>query len=87
MFVSHIWLFLRSNRYGATKVDASSELTCELRLSECLRLRVQDINLDTGILTVHDGKGKKDRTVPLPETMIFRACPKDQIARLSYISE
>ena len=29
---------------------------CGLRLSECLRLRVQDINYDTGILTVHDGK-------------------------------
>jgi len=43
---------------------------CGLRLSECLRLRVQDINFDTGILTVHDGKGKKDRTVPLPETII-----------------
>jgi len=23
-----------------------------------------------GILTVHDGKGQKDRTVPLPETVI-----------------
>jgi integrase len=43
---------------------------CGLRLSECLRLRVQNINFDTGILTVHDGKGKKDRTVPLPETII-----------------
>ncbi len=43
---------------------------CGLRLSECIRLRVQDINFDTGILTVHDGKGKKDRTVPLPETIL-----------------
>ena len=43
---------------------------CGLRLSECLSLRVQDINFDTKILTVHDGKGKKDRTVPLPETIL-----------------
>ena len=43
---------------------------CGLRLSECLRLRVQDINFDTGIVTVHDGKGKKDRTVPLPEKIV-----------------
>ena len=43
---------------------------CGLRLSECLRFRVQDINFDNGILTVHDGKGKKDRTVPLPETIL-----------------
>jgi site-specific recombinase XerD len=37
---------------------------CGLRLSECLRLRVQDENFDSGILTVHDGKGQKDRSVP-----------------------
>ena len=27
------------------------------------------LNFDAGVLTVHDGKGKKDRTVPLPETI------------------
>ena len=43
---------------------------CGLRLSECLNLRVQCLNFDAGILTVHDGKGKKDRTVPIPETLI-----------------
>jgi integron integrase len=42
---------------------------CGLRLFECLKLRVQDVNLDMMILTVHDGKGKKDRTVPLPQTL------------------
>jgi len=43
---------------------------CGLRLFECVNLRVGCLNFDTGILTVHDGKGKKDRTVPLPETLI-----------------
>jgi integron integrase len=43
---------------------------CGLRLFECMNLRVNDLNFDTGILTVHDGKGKKDRTVPLPEKII-----------------
>ncbi|MFC1822986.1 integron integrase [Thermodesulfobacteriota bacterium] len=42
---------------------------CGLRLSECLNLRLGCLNFDTGILTVHDGKGKKDRTVPLPEKL------------------
>jgi len=44
---------------------------CGLRLFECLGLRVQNINFDAGILTVHDGKGQKDRTVPLPETILL----------------
>ena len=43
---------------------------CGLRLFESLNLRIQDLNFDTCVLTVHDGKGKKDRTVPLPETAI-----------------
>ena len=42
---------------------------CGLRLFECLQLRVRDFNFDAGILTVH-GKGKKDRTVPLPESIM-----------------
>ncbi len=42
---------------------------CGLRLFECIKLRVQDFNFDLGILTIHDGKGKKDRTVPIPETL------------------
>ena len=39
---------------------------CGLRLLECLNLRVQSLNFELDVLTVHDGKGKKDRTVPLP---------------------
>ncbi|WP_243374118.1 integron integrase [Geotalea sp. SG265] len=42
---------------------------CGLRLFECLQLRVRDFNFDAKILTIH-GKGKKDRTVPLPESII-----------------
>ncbi len=43
---------------------------CGLRLFECMKLRVQDVNLEMGVLTVHDGKGQKDRTLPLPETLM-----------------
>ncbi len=41
-----------------------------LRISECLSLRVQNFNFDMKILTIHDGKGQKDRTVPIPETLM-----------------
>jgi len=43
---------------------------CGLRLFECLNLRINNFNFDGGILTVHDGKGKKDRTMPLPKVII-----------------
>ncbi len=41
---------------------------CGLRLFEALQLRAGDFNFDAGMLLVH-GKGKKDRTVPIPETI------------------
>ncbi len=43
---------------------------CGLRLFECLNLRVQCLNFDAGKITIHDGKGKKDRTVPLPKVLL-----------------
>jgi integrase len=43
---------------------------CGLRLFECLNLRVNSFNFDFGMLTVHDGKGKKDRTVQMPQTIV-----------------
>jgi integron integrase len=42
---------------------------CGLRLFECVKLRVQNFNFDEGILTVQNGKGKKARTVPLPQAI------------------
>jgi len=43
---------------------------CGLRLSECTNIRVNNLNFDAMILTIHDGKGKKDRTLPLPEAIL-----------------
>jgi integrase len=43
---------------------------CGLRLGECLNIRINALNFDHGVLTVHDGKGKKDRTLPLPEVIV-----------------
>jgi integrase len=38
-----------------------------LRLMECLRLRVKDIDFERRIIIVREGKGRKDRVVVLPE--------------------
>jgi integron integrase len=40
-----------------------------LRLMECLRLRVQDIDFMRNEITVRDGKGAKDRVTMLPESL------------------
>ena len=31
---------------------------------------MQDVNFEMGVMTVHDGKGKKDRTLPLPDALM-----------------
>jgi len=41
-----------------------------LRLHECLRLRVKDVDFSYRQITVRDGKGGKDRVTMLPETVI-----------------
>lgn len=40
-----------------------------LRVSECLRLRIQDIDIEQASLTVRDGKGHKDR-----QTILSHKC-------------
>ena len=40
-----------------------------LRLMECLRLRVQDIDFASNQITVRDGKGSKDRLTMLPKVV------------------
>ena len=41
-----------------------------LRLMECLRLRVKDVDFAMRQITIHDGKGFKDRVTLLPATVI-----------------
>ena len=41
-----------------------------LRVSECVELRVKDVDLDRCEIVVRGGKGNKDRRVPLPRTAV-----------------
>lgn len=43
---------------------------CGLRLMECVRLRVQDVDFDYQQILVRNSKGGKDRVVPLPIKLI-----------------
>jgi integron integrase len=56
-----------------------------LRLTECIRLRVKEVDFDRGVLMVRDGKGGKDRVVMLPEST--RAGLGQHIERLRVLWE
>lgn len=41
-----------------------------LRLMECIRLRIQDVDFGQGLIFVRGGKGGKDRTTILPKNLL-----------------
>lgn len=55
---------------GLNKLMAQVLYGSGLRLMECLRLRVKDVDFEYKTLTVRDGKGEKDRVTPLPDSII-----------------
>jgi len=63
-------LRLLSHLDGTYKLMAQLLYGSGLRLMECLRLRIKDIDFEYRTITVRDGKGEKDRVVPLPEAVI-----------------
>ena len=54
---------------GTHRLMAQLTYGCGLRLMECIRLRIQDVDFGQGKVFVRGGKGSKDRTVPLPESI------------------
>ncbi|MHC4218038.1 MAG: integron integrase [Planctomycetota bacterium] len=57
---------LLSHMQGVPRLMALLLYGSGLRLMECLRLRVQDIDFETNQITVRSGKGDKDRVTVLP---------------------
>ena len=56
---------------GAPKLMVQLLFGSGLRLMECLRLRIKDIDFSNYQIIVRDGKGENDRSVPLPESILF----------------
>ena len=54
---------------GTNRVIATLLYGSGMRLLECLRLRVKDVEFASNRLVVRDAKGQKDRYVPLPVTV------------------
>ncbi|MFA5344406.1 MAG: integron integrase [Kiritimatiellia bacterium] len=52
---------------GMARLMAQLQYGAGLRIMELIRLRVQDLDLERGIVTVRSGKGGKDRVTVLPD--------------------
>jgi site-specific recombinase XerD len=54
-------------RRPAARMGAVMMYTCGLRVSEAVHLRIEDIDSRRMVVCVRNGKGRKDRYVPLPQ--------------------
>ncbi|MGF1657172.1 MAG: integron integrase [Verrucomicrobiales bacterium] len=63
-------------RYG---LAARLQYGAGLRVSELVRLRIKDVDLERGTVTIRQGKGAKDRVTMLPESLRSRLA--EQIAK------
>jgi integron integrase len=61
---------IMQNLYGPEKLMGMLLYGCGLRLMECHNLRVKDVDFEQFTVTVREGKGNKDRVVPLPRVVV-----------------
>ncbi|MGH8703812.1 MAG: tyrosine-type recombinase/integrase, partial [Burkholderiales bacterium] len=61
-----LWRIAKATRW----LIASLLYGAGLRVVECLRLRVKDVDLSYRQILVRDGKGEKDRVTMLPEKLV-----------------
>ena len=54
---------------GVQRLMAMLIYGCGLRIQECLRLRIKDVDLEQNIVIVRSGKGDKDRRTVMPESL------------------
>jgi len=67
---------------GQVALMASLLYGTGMRLMECVRLRVQDVGFDRNEICVRNGKGGKDRRVPLPRRLRERLLEQVERVRI-----
>lgn len=60
-----VWRIVNSIKHTKQKAIVTGIYLHGLRISEVLKLRYQDIDRNRGLLIIRNGKGSKDRLVPL----------------------
>lgn len=62
-------LLIFASMQGVPLLMAKLIYGCGLRVQECVKLRIQDVDFDKSLLTVRSAKGDKDRMTVLPQSL------------------
>lgn len=76
--------------HGVQRIQAALLYGTGMRLMEGMRLRIKDVDFDRGEITVRDGKGAKDRRVPLPQRLredLWKTSQRAQLLHQHDLSE
>ena len=77
----------QEQKEGRYELAARLQYGAGLRLSELVRLRVQDVDVKRGTLTVRLGKGNKDRVTVLPKSMLGEIARQIERAREVWVKD
>ena len=72
---------------GGAAIQTGLLYGCGLRIAECLQLRVKDVDMSGGMLTVRGGKGDKDRALTLPARLKKPLEAQLEYARRLYLGD
>ena len=67
--VQEVWRLIGEIPLGPSRLIAGLQYGSGLRLLESCRLRIKDIDVERKQIVVRNGKGEKDRYVPLPDKL------------------
>ena len=69
---------------GVTALSTRLLYGTGMRLMECIRLRIKDVDFDRHVIIVREAKGKKDRVVMLPRSLVYPPCVCNCLQRVRF---
>jgi len=76
-----------SNLYGMNRLMIRLMYGTGMRVMECVRLRIMDLDFEYKNIIVRQGKGKKDRSVPMPDMLIEHLQRQIQFVKKQHIQD
>ena len=71
---------------GTSRLQSELMYGCGLRISDCLKLRIKDIDFESKTIQINHSKGSKSRLLMLPNSVVPRLQEQLEVARTMFQS-